>query len=222
MVFDLIARLVNRHGWLVLLAWIGLAVTLRSLAPSWDEVSRDDDVRFFPPGSLSVAGLNLLERGFPKVTDSAAVVVVERPDAALSAADRAFVARLVERLEGLIGPGSKVAAVTDVGDPFMESILVGGSGEAGTGQAALTLVAIDATYLSKQTRLTVNRLEEVLADLGPEAPAGLNLALTGSAVVGHDMNDRVERTASTTTTKATIGLVVVDPPGRLPIAPSWR
>ena len=54
MVFDLIARLVNRHGWLVLVCWVALAAALRSLAPSWDEVSLDDDVHFFPPGSLSV------------------------------------------------------------------------------------------------------------------------------------------------------------------------
>ena len=43
--FDLIATLVTRRGWLILLGWIGLTALLVKVAPSWDEVSRDDDVR---------------------------------------------------------------------------------------------------------------------------------------------------------------------------------
>ena len=114
---------------------------------------------------------------------------------------------MADRLEGRVGSESKLRGVTDIGDPFMDSILVGGTGEGGDGQAALTLVAVDATYLSKQARLTVNAIEEVLAGLRDEVPEGLSLAMTGSAVVGHDTNE-ASNSSIDTTTIATIALVV--------------
>ncbi|QDV38398.1 MMPL family transporter [Tautonia plasticadhaerens] len=207
MIFDLIARLVTRRGWLVVLAWVGLAVLFGRYAPSWDEVSLDDDVRFFPEGSISVAGQALLERGFPESTDSSIVVVAERPDGPLSEADRAFVGLLADRLGGLIGPEFAIATVTDFRDRYMDTILIGGSGEGGSGQAALTLVGVEATYASKQARLTTNAVEGVLAELEGRVPTGLELGLTGSAVVGHDMNESSNASIDTTT-YATVALVI--------------
>jgi len=208
MLFSLIARLVNRHGWLIVLFWVGIAVAFHRYAPSWESVSLDDDVRFFPSEALSVHGQELMERGFPKATESAAAVVVERPDGPLSEADRAFVAALADRLKELAKSDPNVAKVTDLRDPFMERVLVGGDGEGGSGQAALTLINIDATYISKQARLTVNAIERVLEEARPEAPGGLNIALTGSAVVGHDINE-ASLGSIDTTTYATVLLVVV-------------
>ncbi|RUL82966.1 MMPL family transporter [Tautonia sociabilis] len=205
--FDLIARLVLRRGWLIVLGWIGVAVALGRYAPSWDSVSLDDDVRFFPPGSLSVAGQDLLERGFPEATDSTAVVAAERPDGPLSEEDLAFVGQLADRLRALIGPEHAIASVTDFRQRFMDAVLIGGSGEGGSGQAVLTVVGIDATYPSKQARLTVNVIEELLDALAPEVPDGLRLALTGSAVVGHDMNESSNQSIDTTT-YATVALVI--------------
>jgi hypothetical protein len=63
--FGAIAEFVTRRGWLVVLAWVGLAFVLARVAPPWSAVSRDDDVRFFPPEYASVVGQGLLERGFP-------------------------------------------------------------------------------------------------------------------------------------------------------------
>ena len=53
-------------------------------------VTKDDDVRFFPPGSASVIGQDLLERGFPRDASSSQLVLVyERKDHAVTPADRA-------------------------------------------------------------------------------------------------------------------------------------
>ncbi|WP_169977418.1 MMPL family transporter [Tautonia rosea] len=207
MIFDLIARLVIRRGLLLVLGWIALAVVLNRYAPSWDEVSLDDDVRFFPAGSLSVEGQALLERGFPEATESTAVVAVERAEGPLTDDDLAFIGTLADRLKGLIGPEFAIATVTDFRDRYMDSILIGGNGVDGGGQAALTLVGIEATYASKQARLTVNAIEEVIDDLAGEVPSGIRLALTGSAVVGHDMNESSNASIDTTT-YATIALVI--------------
>ena len=89
--FESIAGLVNRRGWLIVLAWLALAGLLAWRAPAWSAVSRDDDVRFFPADYPSVLGQDLLERGFPDNTSSSSVVVVvERRDGPLSRPDLAY------------------------------------------------------------------------------------------------------------------------------------
>ena len=52
------------------------------------------------------------------------------------------------------------------------------------------IVKFQGTYLSKKTRIAVDRVLEWLKNEGPPAPAGLELAVTGSAAVGRDTNAR--------------------------------
>src|SRR5271165_4534494 len=86
--FSLLARLVQRHSWFVVLVWAVVAFLLFRYAPPWDQVTKDDDVRFFPRDSPSVIGQDLLERGFPNDAASSQVVIVyERADSALTPAD---------------------------------------------------------------------------------------------------------------------------------------
>ena len=59
--FARLSRLVTRWPLLVVVAWIALAVGLRYTAPPWDQVTKDDNVRFFPGDFPSVIGQNLLE-----------------------------------------------------------------------------------------------------------------------------------------------------------------
>src|SRR5262245_42672656 len=98
MLFDHLARLVDRHGWVLVAAWALFAAALFATAPSWNSVSRDDDVRFFPPGFPTVRGQELLERGFPgEVSGSTVVLIVERPDEPLRPEDRAYVEAISQR-----------------------------------------------------------------------------------------------------------------------------
>ena len=62
--------------WVVILGWLVLAAGLHQIAPRWDQVTKDDDVRFFPADSLSVIGQDLLERGFPADASSSQLVLV--------------------------------------------------------------------------------------------------------------------------------------------------
>ena len=106
--FESIANVVTRRGWLILAAWLALAVILFAVAPSWDRVTRDDDVRFFPPGSPSVVGQDLLERGFPQDAASSQVVVIgERPEGPLTRADFEF---LDQQLLPLLESGARTGA----------------------------------------------------------------------------------------------------------------
>src|SRR5208283_3413848 len=65
LMFAFLARLIERRSWLVVLAWVALTFFLFRAAPPWDQVTKDDDVRFFPRNFPSVIGQDLLERGFP-------------------------------------------------------------------------------------------------------------------------------------------------------------
>jgi RND superfamily putative drug exporter len=210
--FELIANVVTRRGLVILAAWIAAAVTLVAVAPTWDRVTRDDDVRFFPPGFPSVVGQDLLERGFPQDAASSQVVVIgERPRGLLTREDFDF---LDQKLLPLLNqarerePTLGIKRIDTHLTPVIGPRLVGTSREPrGAGQAALTIISLNGTYQARATRLAVTRLEELLAGL-PPAPAGLNLALTGSAMVGHDMNEASNRSIAATT-YTTIALVVV-------------
>ena len=207
--FESIAALVIRRGWVVVLAWVAFAVILRMVAPPWDQVSKDDDVRFFPPGSPSVVGQELLERGFPREAASSQVVVIaERRQGRLEKPDYGFVDQLVARLNQVREQESTlgIKKIDYYKTPVIGPRLVGTSDDK-SGQAALTIAALNGTYLSKSSRLAVDRLKQILGEL-PAPPEGLRLALTGSAVVGHDMN-KASITSISNTTRATIVLVVV-------------
>jgi RND superfamily putative drug exporter len=206
--FELLAAQVNRRGIVIVLAWLAFAVFLYQAAPTWRTVSRDDDVRFFPDGYPTVIGQDLLERGFPRdVSSSSFVIVGERPDGPLTAEDLAYLDRLADQFAGLreAEPTLGIKGVTDRRTPIIGSRLIA-SARKGVGQAALVNVALSSTYVSKQARETVDRFEKVLA-AAPKPPAGMTLATTGSAAVGHDMNTASNRSIEATTW-TTIVLVV--------------
>ena len=195
--FRFIAAAVTRHGWAVVLAWLILAGVLYKQAPPWERVSRDDDVRFFPAGYPSVVGQELLERGFPRDAASSQVVLAyERTDGRLTAADFAYVeevasslwkhSREVEAAKQPDEPGLGIRKIDTMQTPVVGPRLVS-SWQEGKGQAVLSMVSMNGTYLAKSTRLGVDRIEKFLAK-APKPPAGLIWAITGSAVVGHDMN----------------------------------
>ncbi len=207
--FQLLARLVTTRGWAIIGAWAAVVATLLVVAPSWESVSKDDDVSFFPAGYPSVIGQDLLKRGFPKdVASSMAVLVAERADRDLSRADLDYIAELSGRMSRLKfeEPKLGVKQVVDYRAPVLGPRLFG-SAKDGPGQASLVLVSLNGTYIAKQTRIAMDRVIEVVAEF-KKPPSGLEVRMTGSAAVGHDMN-REARSSVSKTTWATIGLVVL-------------
>jgi RND superfamily putative drug exporter len=206
--FQLIARTVDRRSWALVAGWLLLALVLHATAPSWESISRDDDVKFFPEGSPTVIGQKLLERGFPRdVASSQAVVIAERRDGLLSKADFAYIDRLSAALSNLVEsePELGIRQVLDHRAMVIGPRLVGTSPD-GKSQASLTLVMLKGTYLAKRSRLAVDRITKEV-DGFEKPPSGLTLGITGSAAVGRDMNTASNESISNTTI-ATIALVV--------------
>src|SRR6476660_2647003 len=100
--FESLAKLVIHRGWVIVLAWLAFSLVLQLTAPPWERVSRDDDVRFFPPGYPSVVGQELLERGFPRdAASSEAVLVTERRQGRLVEGDLGYIDRVKTSLNQL-------------------------------------------------------------------------------------------------------------------------
>ena len=207
--FQSLARIVNHRGWVIVVGWVIVTATLIYVAPAWESVTKDDDVSFFPKGYPSVVGQSLLRRGFPNDTaNSQCVLVVARSGGKLSRSDYDYVVRLSDRLTQLKGdePGLGIRQVIDYRLPVLGPRLVGDATE-GPGQSTLVLVSLKGTYIAKQTRLAVERLMTILGQF-EQPPEGLELKMTGSAAVGHDMNTSANSSVQATTW-ATIGLVVL-------------
>ena len=66
---------VHRAGWIAV-GWIALAVVIRSVAPSWNEVAYDGDFEYLPQEMSSVAGGRLLDDAFPGDRSRSQIVMV--------------------------------------------------------------------------------------------------------------------------------------------------
>ncbi len=102
--FSSLAGVVIRRPWVVVLTWFALTAALYLFAPRWDQVTKDDDVRFFPPASLSVIGQDLMERGFPRDASSSQLVLVyERKNGHVTQDDLRYVHDAASRLYEQLG-----------------------------------------------------------------------------------------------------------------------
>ncbi|WP_165219032.1 MMPL family transporter [Aquisphaera insulae] len=207
--FSILARLVQRHSWFVLIAWGVIASLLYWYAPLWDRITQDDDVRFFPRDYPSVIGQELLERGFPLDSASSQVVLVhERADGPLTPSDLAVVEERVAKFHEFSQekPELGVKKIDTHRTPVIGPRLIGKSPDH-PGQAVLSIVSLRGTYLSRKTRIAVDEILKYL-DGSPPLPQGLRRVVSGSAVVGHDINTAANSSIDSTTAM-TIALVVI-------------
>ncbi len=209
--FSSLSGVVIHRPWLVLLSWLVLAGALFWLGPRWDQVTKDDDVRFFPAESLSVIGQDLLERGFPSDASSSQLVLVyERKSGRVTPEDFQHIEDAASRFFQFADSHSEFGIDKRPDTPRTPVIgprLIGTSAD-GTGQAVLAIVRFDGTYLSRKTRVAVDEILKWVKSEQAGLPRGLELALTGSAVVGHDTNAAANESIKNTT-DSTIALVVV-------------
>ena len=73
----------------------------------------------------------------------------------------------------------------------------------------LTIVSLNGTYLAKTTRIAVDGILEWVEQERTRLPAGLQLAVTGSAVVGHDINAGANESIANTTWTTVILVVTI-------------
>ncbi len=143
--FSILPSLLIRHPKVIVLGWLALAAVLYSVAPRWEQVTKDDSVRFFPPESMSVVGHDLLESGFPKDASSSGLVLVhERKDRHLTTNDLRYIERVADDLDRFArsNPELGITKLDTHRTPVIGPRLIGTSAD-GRGQAALTMVSLD-------------------------------------------------------------------------------
>lgn len=187
--FRLLGRLVQRYWLAVLLLWaLGVAL-LHHFAPPFSEVTKDEDIRFFPPEYPTVRGYSILSKAFPEdVGSSEIVVLVRRTDGPLSTADFAFVDLLTTRLDELRTQypekDYRIAPLKNYRTPVMGELLTSEDRRATiiVTRCGWPLTASKIIEVVQAVRDTIGEMRD-----RKEIPPGIDVAVTGSAAVGADM-----------------------------------
>ncbi|MEN0110075.1 MAG: MMPL family transporter [Planctomycetota bacterium] len=202
MLADRLATLVNRHWRSLLAGWLLLAFGLWAVAPSWDEIAKDGDLEHLPRDSASLRGDRLLQEAFPNERAHSQVsIVLSRGGEALTADDRRHGLEIAEALRA-----ERDLPIVDVWDQTTQVV---GDMLVADGDRAVMVVARLTNGLMDVGNVPVMRAVEALLDgLAADKPDGLEVSLTGSAMIGGDLRASIaESLANTETTTVILVLI---------------
>jgi RND superfamily putative drug exporter len=240
MVFRLLGRAV-RNWWPLLLAgWVALVLATDYAAPPWDAVARDREFVFLPEDSPSRRAEEMYEKAFPDDRSASNIVLVlRRAEGGKQSLDRdlQFISgslepglRRIAESEG--GLASQPAASDEplfssdetkpapTKQPVVARIRTPNSPVGGAllispdGRALLVVVELTAEFLSDTNWPTITKIENLVRELREQGklPDGLDVAMTGSAVIGRDhtlAEGQSVRATQLLTVVLVIGLLVV-------------
>lgn len=206
--FRQLGSIITRAWPLWLALWAGLLAAGWALSPDWGAVADGGTFRFLPDEVPSRRAEELLRRAFSGgQADSSIVIVARRADAPLGREDERFITdRLVPDLRriaedpGAFGPDPGGSASSLGAEPPPEVVRIRSLANdverpvlvSDDGRATLIQVELDSGYMDRANRLVVEPVRGLVDRLRRQGvpPDGLELAVTGSAVVGRDLNER--------------------------------
>jgi len=214
--------MIGRWWMIVLIGWFGGFVVLRLVAPPFDDQAKGGEFVFLPDHMASRQAEFLLNRAFSgRQTTSNVVIVVHRDDDhGLTDDDRSFIddklRPVVEQIRDKVNPSATtegnqkkkptiVAEIHSSSDQGIGQLLVSSDGK-----SSLVTMDLETDFQDSRNWTVIRQVEETLNDFnqGQDKPQGLQLALTGSAVLGRDISS-AERASAQNTRALTIGMVVV-------------
>ena len=213
--FSFLSSLVIHHPRAVVLGWLVLTAGLHSLAPPWDRVTKDDDVRFFPADSPSVIGARVVgARLSPGCLGHPARSTLRTQEWSFVFRRSQFCERrgrkhrpICPKTSGTRGHEDRhlpIARDRSAVDRFQRRWSRSGG--------AVNHLA-EQHPLAQKTQVAVNRIMEWFTRDKAVPPPGLRRVVTGSAVVGHDTNtatnDSIQSTKNTTIALVILILLVV-------------
>jgi RND superfamily putative drug exporter len=202
---------ISRWRWAILLAWLLVAGLMAALVPPGDPTLSEVD-NFLPPQAPYSQALDAFRKAFSSSSLSEVVVVFERSEGPLTAADRLAIAGLAGNIPKL-QPGDKPELLKGVtilapGDiPLKPNPLV--SPASFNGQAALIRVSVPANYITKRSDSVVRHVRAVLLQDQTRLPPGLRVAITGSSGYGHDYAQAAEESHTRTLYATLIAVTVI-------------
>uniref|UniRef100_A0A7C2JZK1 MMPL family transporter n=1 Tax=Schlesneria paludicola TaxID=360056 RepID=A0A7C2JZK1_9PLAN len=228
--FDRWGQFVVRFWPVVLAIWIVGLYAVAKRAPALSDVVQTGEFKFLPPNSPSLVAERNFKQAFPEEASGSTLAVVVRRNGAgkqLTDEDLAFVDdelddqnpdskyELRERLLQL-APPKPAPSETENGDENL-SVITFRNKNAGRfllspdRQATLVLMELQYEFMDAKNKDVIDAVETLLfhdEDFRSHMPEGLELALSGAAVVGRDMM-RAARQSAQATEHLTIILVIV-------------
>jgi RND superfamily putative drug exporter len=228
--FENLGSAVERRWRLCLIVWLVAVVwglgTARGLFTEWGypipkfkDLVEDGEFAYLPSNMPSLVGERLMAKAFPDdLLMSSVVVVARRETQPLVHEDDAFIEDVLRpRLTALQEANPDlVVSVNSARDARMGKLLVSDDRK-----ASLVIVALKSEFLDFGNKPTIEAIEAILdtvrKEIDPETklprmPAGLELALSGTATVGRDMlvaNQDSARGTETWTTALVVLLLLV-------------
>jgi putative drug exporter of the RND superfamily len=192
MIFQHLGQLVSR-GWAFgLAAWILLLALAIWLAPRWSDVAQDREFALLPSQSPTRLADKEFRKAFPEEPLGSNIVLVlhrATDEPGFLERDRAFIEDVIEtRLNELKDDerfASTIARVRTPSPPGAEAYMISADRKA-------LLVVIDLTheFLSSKNWPVLDEIEAYVRELkeSGKLPAGVQIAVTGSAAIGRDHN----------------------------------
>lgn len=193
--------------------WVNRLHIFPAPIPRWNDIVEDGEFAFLPQDMPSIRAESLFHRAFPNDRLASSVVLVIERDTELTDADRSFIEdELTPRLQELRDqPGSIIEKVRDFNDRQIGRLL-----DSEDGKATLVVVELKTEFLNQTNKPTIDSIENLVdprhGSLRTKMPAGLGLAMSGSATVGRDMLSAAEESAEATHTWTiilVIGLLLI-------------
>lgn len=185
--FSLLARIVTRHPWYVIGAWIVVAAAVIATAPKLDSTTNEAD--FLPSHYESIRAIDLQLQAFPDRQDIGAIVVLDRTDGEpITDADAVVAAGVAEK----IGSELPDSFVGSIAAPPSENRLV---------QTIVIGLASDVDPFGTAILDDVKELRETVQDAVEGTP--FKAGVTGSAAQGLDSQE------ATGNAEAIVGIVTV-------------
>ncbi len=196
--FRILGDWANRHYGLILAVWIFSAAGLWFAAPSWDDVALDGDFDYLPAESTFRQAQALLEKAFPdERAKSSIALVFAREGEPLKNEDRQFALETAKRLAAVPDLPIIGEVLTDR-TPVVGSMLVSRPTADQPGGAVMVVARLSTDMMATENVGVMYRVKEAVEAAKEEAPDGLQIGVSGSAMIGGDMQDSVRESLEST------------------------
>ncbi len=201
--FERLGSATFRFRFLILLAWIAVAVFMATMAPSLAGSGATDQTTFLPENAPSRVAKDALERAFPGSTSSSsATITMDRP-AGLTEEDRTWRDDLGAWVLSDEAPEELRTAASDFetadSRPELEELF-----RAEDGTFELFVINLDVAEAGDAAKVVTEQLREHIA---ASAPDGLDTHVSGAAAISSDYLEAVQ-TGTDSTTIITVFLVI--------------
>ena len=157
--FAALGRVTSRRPWLVIAAWVVIAVAVAMLAPPLETTQEESE--FLPEHYESVQAAEIQAEKFPGASAPAALLVFEREDGQpLTEDDQAEVTRVAERLGPELGKDTFVQQVVTVGPDGQPNV-----SQDGQVQIGIVGLAEGSTGFDAQAFEDAEAMRDVVASL---------------------------------------------------------